>query len=101
VLARVRRTWRDLPMLMQVGLAIAALGGAIDIGYHLLSNAAGAGHSPVAFTGHLVTLIGMVITLFGLFGAALRRRPLEAKTPRKGEFDEPCCGTTDTRSPLL
>jgi hypothetical protein len=85
VLARVRRTWHDLPLLMRVGLAIAALGAAIDIGYHLLSDAAGAGHGPVAFTGHLVTLIGMVITLFGLFGAALKRRPLEAKSTNKGE----------------
>lgn len=38
-----------------------------------------------SFAGHLVTLTGMVITLIGLFGVALRRRPAEARLTTKGE----------------
>ena len=69
---------------MQGGLILAALGAVIDIAYHLGTGAPGMGHGPVAFTGHIVTLVGMVITMVGLFGAAWKRRPLEAKPPMKG-----------------
>ncbi|HJR44732.1 MAG TPA: hypothetical protein VJ927_03950 [Actinomycetota bacterium] len=69
---------------MRAGLGLAVLGAAIDIGYHLATDAAGTGHGPVAITGHLVTLVGMVATMFGLLGAALKRRPVRATSPTKG-----------------
>jgi hypothetical protein len=72
-------------MLMRVGLGLAVLGAAVDIGYHLVTDAPGMGHGSVAFIGHTTTLVGMVVTMLGLFGAAFRRRPEEAKPTTKGE----------------
>jgi hypothetical protein len=43
-----------------------------------------AGHGSIAFIGHTVTLAGMVVTMLDLMGAALKRRPVEAKPTRKG-----------------
>ena len=84
MLAGVRRTWHSLPRLMRVGLVLATVGAAIDVGYHFASGVPGMGHSSTAMTGHLVTLIGMVVTMLGLIGAALKRRPARAKTISKG-----------------
>ena len=85
MIPRARRAFEALPLLMRTGLSLAALGGAIDLVYHLGSDAPGAGHGTVAFVGHLVTLVGMVVTMLGLFGAAYRRRPLEARHTTKGQ----------------
>ena len=84
-LAATRRAIRSLPPLMRVGLSLAALGAVVDIGYHLATQAPGMGHGPVAFAGHLITLLGMVVTMLGLFGAAYKRRPIEAKPTTKGQ----------------
>ena len=81
----IRRLVTGLPRLMRVGLAGAALGAMIDVGYHLVTAAPGMGHGSVAFTGHATTLAGMVITMLGLFRAAFKRRPLEAQPPTKGQ----------------
>ncbi len=69
--------FRFLPWLMQLGLVVLFIGGGLDVLYHV---------SPSDWTGtlelflgreayyaHLVTLIGMVITLVGLFSAQLVR----------------------------
>jgi hypothetical protein len=80
---RVRRILSELPRSMRVGLTLAAFGAAIDLGYHLLSDAPGMGDGSVALTGHLTTLAGMVITMLGLVAAAFKRRPLETQ-PTKG-----------------
>ena len=85
MLARVRRAFADLPLLMRAGLGLAVLGALVDIGHHLATDAPGIGHGSVAFIGHTVTLAGMVATMLGLIGAALRRRPDEAQPIRKGE----------------
>lgn len=85
MLSGIRRTFVELPRLMRAGLLVTGLGGTIDIGYHLLTTAPGAGHGAVPFIGHLVTIVGMLVTMLGLFGAALVRRPLEAKQTLKGE----------------
>jgi hypothetical protein len=84
VLARARRIFIELPLLMRAGLGLAVLGAMVDIGYHLGTDAHGMGHGPVAFVGHTVTLIGMVVTMLGLIGAALKRRTAEAKPTQKG-----------------
>lgn len=85
MLARARRVFVGLPLLMRAGLGLAVLGAVVDVGYHLVTDAPGMGHGPVAFIGHTTTLVGMVVTMFGLFGAAFRRRPVEAKPTKKGE----------------
>ena len=85
MLARARRVFVELPLLMRVGLGLAVLGAVIDVGYHLVTDAPGMGHGSVAFLGHTTTLVGMVVTMLGLFGAALKRRPIEAKPTKKGE----------------
>jgi len=69
---------------MRAGLGLAVMGAVIDLGYHLGTDAHGMGHGPVAFIGHTVTLIGMVVTMLGLLGAAFKRRPTEAKPTQKG-----------------
>lgn len=71
--------------MMSTGIAMACLGAAVDIAYHLITDAPGAGHGTVALTGHLVTLLGMVITIFGLLGAAFRRRPVYVRPTTKGQ----------------
>ena len=71
---------------MKVGLALVCLGAVIDVAYHLVTDTPGAGHGPVAFTGHLVTLVGMVVTMFGLLGAAFKHRPVEARPTTKGQI---------------
>jgi hypothetical protein len=84
VLARARRVFIELPLLMRTGLGLAVLGAMVDVGYHLGTDTNGMGNGPVAFIGHTVTLIGMVVTMLGLIGAALKRRPTEAKQAQKG-----------------
>jgi hypothetical protein len=85
VLARVRRVFVELPLLMRAGLGLAILGAVVDVGYHLVTDAPGMGHGSVAFIGHTTTLVGMVVTMLGLFGAAFKRRPVGAKPTKKGE----------------
>ena len=84
MLSRTHRVIVELPLLMRAGLGLALLGAVVDIGYHLVTNAPGLGHGSVAFIGHSTTLVGMVVTMFGLFGAAFKRRPIEAKATKKG-----------------
>ena len=64
---------------------MTSLAAVIDVAYHVITDAPGAGHGPVALTGHLVTLVGMVVTMFGLLGAALKRRPVQACPTTKGQ----------------
>lgn len=85
MLARAGRVVVELPLLMRAGLGLAVLGGVIDVGYHLATDAPGMGHGPVAMLGHTTTLVGMVVTMLGLLGAALKRRPAEAKPTKKGQ----------------
>jgi hypothetical protein len=85
VLARARRVLVELPPLMRAGLGLAILGAVVDVGYHLATDAPGMGHGSVAFIGHTTTLVGMVVTMLGLFGAAFKRRPKGARTTKKGE----------------
>ena len=75
----------SLPQLMKVGLVVTALGAVIDAAHHLVTSAPAVGHGSVAFTAHLVTLVGMIVTMVGLFGAALKRRPTEAPLTTKGK----------------
>lgn len=85
MLARARRVFFEFPLLMRAGLGLAVLGAVIDVGYHFVTDAPGMGHGPVAMLGHTTTLVGMVVTMLGLIGAALKRHPVEAKPTRKGQ----------------
>ena len=86
MLSNLYRAIARLPRLMRAGLGLAVAGGAIDVIYHLAAGPAGAGHGPVAFTGHVVTLAGMVITMLGLLSVALKRRPAPIRTTTKGDI---------------
>lgn len=85
MLVRARRAFAELPLLMRAGLGLAFLGAVVDIAYHLATDAPGMGHGSIPFIGHAMTLTGMVVTMLGLIGAALKRRPVEAKPIEKGE----------------
>jgi len=56
-----------MPLTMRAGLVITGLGGALDIGYHVLTIPRHLGDA-----GHGVTLLGMLITIGGLVTLALR-----------------------------
>ena len=74
----------ELPGLMRVGVLILAIGGALDVLYHAappvwaiqLDVVLG----PDGVIAHLMTLFGMVVTLFGLFArrASARVAHIEA-----------------------
>ena len=83
--ARARRVIAELPVLMRAGFGLTLLGAVVDIGYHVVTDAPGMGHGSVAFIGHTVTLVGMVVTMLGLIGAALQRRSVEATSTEKGQ----------------
>jgi hypothetical protein len=83
VLGRARHAFGDLPRTMRVGLGIAVLGAAMDIAYHL-GTTAPTGHGAIAFIGHLVTLIGMTVTMAGLIATAFRGRRSRASELQKG-----------------
>lgn len=85
MLARARRVFVELPLVMRAGFGLAVLGAVVDVGYHLVTDAPGMGHGSVAFIGHTTTLVGMIVTMLGLIGVALKRRPVEAKPTRKGQ----------------
>jgi hypothetical protein len=86
---RIFILFTELPGLMRLGVLILAIGGILDLLYHaappgwvipldvvLGSDGVGA---------HLVTLLGMVVTLLGLFAhrASARVAPVEV-TPSEG-----------------
>jgi hypothetical protein len=59
--------FKRMPPTMRAGLIITGLGGALDIGYHVLTIPRYLGDA-----GHGVTLLGMLITVGGLVTVALR-----------------------------
>ncbi len=68
----------DLPLTMRIGLVVVLFGGALDILFHTAP--AFWAPSLTAILGaegiwaHLVTLVGMVITLIAMLVAVLRHR---------------------------
>ena len=73
-----------LPRAMRPGVAVVVCGGALDVLYHAAPHdwlpglETYLGHH--GSTAHLVTLAGMVLTMFGLFAASLL-----SKQPRAAE----------------
>ncbi|MGH2789044.1 MAG: hypothetical protein ACRDJV_14245 [Actinomycetota bacterium] len=83
VLGKARHAFADLPRIMRLGLGIAVLGAAMDIAYHLSTNAP-TGHGAIAFIGHLGTLIGMIVTMAGLIATAFKGSRSRANQLQKG-----------------
>jgi hypothetical protein len=84
MLTRAFRAIAGLPRTMRLGLFVAAVGAAIDLGHHFTADAEALGHGAVAMSGHVVSLAGMVITMVGLVGAAIRANATPIATT-KGE----------------
>jgi hypothetical protein len=86
---RIFVLFTELPGLMRLGVLILAIGGTLDVLYHVappvwaiqLDVVVG----PNGVIAHLMTLFGMVVTLAGLFahGASARVRQAEA-SPSEG-----------------
>lgn len=71
--SRRRSTHRSTPpALFLLGLAVLAAGAVIDAGHHtgllLVAN------TGIADAGHLITLLGMLLTLVGVVQAGVRAR---------------------------
>ncbi len=70
-IGQLRNEFDLMPWLMRLGLVILVIGGALDIAFH----ASPASWIPLlepvlgkeGYNAHLVTLVGMIITLIGLF----------------------------------
>ncbi len=63
----LRREVGCWPVLMRVGLGIFAVGGLADVVYHAVP--AGSLPGPGMFWAHLVTLVGMILTMLGILTA--------------------------------
>ncbi len=70
ILKRVRQELAGLPVLMRLGLLVLVAGGALDVVYHTAPQAwMGTLNLYLGYEGaraHLVTFIGMVLTLAGV-----------------------------------
>ncbi|HWL35646.1 MAG TPA: hypothetical protein VNQ77_05580 [Frankiaceae bacterium] len=67
-----------MPLLLRIGFAIVAAGLAIDVVHH----GAGAGGPWAELSGHVLSLIGMLVVLAGLLTTAVRaHRPTDRSTP--------------------
>ena len=62
-----------LPTVVRWGFALIVAGGVVDAAYHLGPRRSGL-VAWAGLAGHLVTLLGMVIVMVGVFGVGLRNR---------------------------
>lgn len=72
--------FRVLPAVSRWGVALTLVGLVIDLVVHTAGGAATTG--PAAVAGHLLTLIGMVVSIAGVVWMGLRassRRPAEER----------------------
>ncbi len=91
MLERLHTGFAGLPGLMRFGLLIVLTGGALDLLYHALpvhwtpivDNYLGRDGWPI----HLVALVGMVVTLAGIFAG---RFSLHARLNRHTETERSC-----------
>ncbi len=67
-----------LPLVMRIGLIIVVFGGALDVVFHASPSSWTSTLQMVlgseGYWAHIVTLIGMIITLVGMLLAAYRHR---------------------------
>lgn len=57
-----------MPRLLRAGFAIVSAGLVVDLAYH----GAGAGGPWAELSGHVLSLIGMLVVMAGLFTTAMR-----------------------------
>ncbi len=79
--------WLTLPTVMRVGFVVVVVGFAIDVLYHLTTHTSGlrAPCCGVGFIGHAVTLVGMLVSIAGIFEPLLRpSRRHDRERPEKG-----------------
>ena len=70
---RAVTVFNDLPGLTRGGFGLVVTGGLMDTAYHLTPAGSGLFES-VGLTGHLVTLLGMLIAMAGVLSVGLRKR---------------------------
>lgn len=73
----------SLTPLLRTGFGLLGVGGALDLGYHLLTGFRAhheGGLGAVGFAIHMIVLAGMVLTMAGVFQKAFRRGELSTKS---------------------
>ena len=71
--ARAVTVFNDLPRLTRGGFVLVVTGGLMDTAYHLTPARRGL-LEWTGLTGHLVTLLGMLIAMAGVLSVGLRNR---------------------------
>ncbi|HEU5097502.1 MAG TPA: hypothetical protein VFU22_00550 [Roseiflexaceae bacterium] len=86
---RIFILFMELPGLMRLGVLILAIGGVLDLLYHAAPPGWALQLDVVlgsdGVVAHLMTLLGMVVTLLGLFAhrASARIAPVEVTAPER------------------
>lgn len=70
---RAGTVFNDLPRIIRGGFVLVVTGGLMDTAYHVTPSRRGI-FEWVGLTGHLVTLLGMLITMAGVLSVGLRKR---------------------------
>jgi hypothetical protein len=70
---RAVTVFNDLPRLTRDGFVLVVTGGLMDTAYHLTPARRGL-LEWTGLTGHLVTLLGMLIAMAGVLSVGLRKR---------------------------
>lgn len=82
VFRRLGREVGSWPPLMRIGLGVFAVGGSADVAYHAGVQIGWGIPAAAAFWAHLITLVGMVVTMLGvLTGGRWKRRTQEPFSP--------------------
>lgn len=76
-----------LPATTLAGVAVIVVGLALDVGYHVFGSAPRAAPPccGIGWTGHVVTLAGMVLALAGVIGLAVKGRARSRAGAEGGE----------------
>ena len=69
----LRAVLPTFPPTVRWGFALVVVGGLVDATYHLTALRPGL-DSAAGLAGHLITLLGMVIVMVGVFAVGLRNR---------------------------
>lgn len=82
------------PLVSKVGAGVLLLGIGVDL-FHHLGGSEHIGHPPAtAFTGHVLSLIGMALVLAGVIQVAVQTL---RRADTKGGNDAACSSTAATR----
>lgn len=90
-----RALWRSIPSVTRFGLALAAYGVAADFIHHAFAPSLHAGKFlNIGVIGHVLTLAGMVLALWGVIRAAVDSH---RRTQQKGGTNAARSSTAVTR----